>query len=96
MLFFTAPPVDLADEDAQDAVGVGGEVLGHSVEYLAWKVRRTEELAERKRKREDARVERVEKRRKEEAEARRVFQAKREKLMGRAMEAWKREMEGEV
>lgn len=96
VLFFTAPPVDLEDESERDAVGSGGEVLGHSVEYLAWKIRRKEELAEKKRKRDEQRVEREEKRTRvlrEEGEAVRV---QGEKIIGKAMEVWIREMEGAV
>lgn len=83
VLFFTAPPVEFAEQDST----VDAPLLGHSIEYTASKIRRTAELEERKKRRAEAQVEKSEKRQKIQEEQIREFSDKVQVLLQKAVTA---------
>jgi len=87
VLFFTAPPVEFAEQESTMGAPGKGPLLGHSIEYTASKIRRKAELEERKKRRAEAQVERTEKRQKIQEEQITEFSDKVQVLLQEAVKA---------
>lgn len=92
VLFFTAPPVEFAEQDATINVSEQATLLGHSIAYTANKIRRKAELEERKKRMAEQQLERAEKRQRLQEEQAKEFEAKAHVVSQKALKAWETQL----